>query len=364
MPQTCDGACAADSASGSETPCRCRSRSITLSTSNLSGTPAPDARADVVVVIVNYNAGAHLRRCLAALAAQTVKPQVTVLVDNASTDDSLSGLETRYPELRVIRAAQNLGFAAANNLGVREAPPTTWVVTLNPDAFPAPDWLEQLLRAAHTHPEYRFFASCLLLDGDATRLDGAGDCYHRSGLAWRRQHGQAALPAVAAGEVFAPCAAAALYRRDQFEAVGGFDADFFCYLEDVDLAFRLRLAGQRCWYVPEAQVLHVGSAVTGYRSDFSTYYGQRNLVWTYVQNMPSALLWRSLPLFLLVNLAALLIGARRGQFGVVARAKWAAVRGLGQALRKRRARQATRCVTDSELDQVLEQGWRALLRRR
>ncbi|MBN2886899.1 MAG: glycosyltransferase family 2 protein [Chromatiaceae bacterium] len=321
----------------------------------------PDDAADVLVVIVNYNAGIHLRRCLDALAAQSLRPRTVIVVDNASCDDSLAGLEQHYPQFQLIRSPCNLGFAAANNLGVREAPKTRWIATLNPDAFPASDWLEQMLRAVRQHPEYAMFASCLLLDGDDGRLDGAGDCYHPSGLAWRRRHAQLDKPPLPAGEVFAPCAAAALYQRSVFEAVGGFDEDFFCYLEDVDLAFRLRLLGERCWYVPEARVVHLGSAITGYRSDFSTYHGQRNLVWTYVRNMPAALLWRSLPLFFLVNLAALIVGWRRGQFGVVARAKWDALRGLNRCLKKRRATQATRQVECAELARAFTPGWRALL---
>ncbi|NKN32912.1 glycosyltransferase family 2 protein [Marichromatium bheemlicum] len=320
-------------------------------------------QADAVVVIVNYNAGDYLRRCLAALAAQCLKPRAVVLVDNASSDGSLEGLEQDYPELLLVRSDQNLGFAAANNLGVREAPETTWVVTLNPDAFPAPDWLEQMLKAAHERPGYAMFSSCLLCDDASGRLDGAGDCYHTSGLVWRRRHGQVDRPSLGAGEVFAPCAAAAMYRRQAFEEVGGFDEDFFCYLEDVDLAFRLRLAGERCWYVPAARVVHLGSAVTGYRSDFSTYYGQRNMVWTYLQNMPGALLWRSMPLFVLVNLAALVVGWRRGQLGVVARAKRDALRGLQNSLRKRQARQACRRVESAVLARSLTHGWRALLQR-
>ncbi len=96
-------------------------------------------------------------------------------------------------------------------------------------------------------------------------------------------------------EVFSACAAAALYRRDVFEALGGLDEDFFCYMEDVDLGFRLRLAGWGCTYVPTAVVHHVGSATSGRRSHFTTYHGHRNLVWVFFKNMPGALLWLYLP---------------------------------------------------------------------
>ena len=100
------------------------------------------------------------------------------------------------------------------------------------------------------------------------------------------------------GEIFAPCAAAALYRRAAFLEAGGFDEHFFCYMEDVDLGFRLRLLGYRCGYAPAAIVHHVGSGTTGARSPFTVYHGHRNLVWTYVKNMPTPWFWLYLPCLL------------------------------------------------------------------
>ena len=96
-------------------------------------------------------------------------------------------------------------------------------------------------------------------------------------------------------EVFAACAAAALYRRDAFEALGGFEERFFCYYEDVDLGFRLRLAGGRCVLEPRAIVRHVGSASSGQVSGFAEYHGTRNRLWTFLRDMPTALMPIALP---------------------------------------------------------------------
>ncbi len=90
-------------------------------------------------------------------------------------------------------------------------------------------------------------------------------------------------------DVFCACAAAALYRLDAFVASAGSTSDLFCYMEDVDLGFRLRLMGYRCRLVAGARVEHVGSGITGYRSATATYYGQRNLVWVFAKNMPTRL---------------------------------------------------------------------------
>jgi GT2 family glycosyltransferase len=90
-----------------------------------------------------------------------------------------------------------------------------------------------------------------------------------------------------------------LYRRSALIELGGFDEDYFCYVEDVDLGFRLRLAGHQCLYIPSSIVHHVGSGSTGGKnSDFAVYHGHRNLVWTYVKDMPGFLFW----LFLIPSL--------------------------------------------------------------
>ena len=167
-------------------------------------------------------------------------------------------------------------------------------------------------------------------------MDGSGDLYHVSGLSWRRDHGQ---PLAASerppGPVFSACGASAVYRRRLFLALGGFDEDLFCYMEDVDLGFRLRLVGETCRYVPAATALHAGSGTTARRSDFSVFHGHRNLVWVFVKDMPGPLLWLYLPLHLLLNLASIPWLAWRGQGRVAVRAKWAALRGLPRVWRRR-----------------------------
>src|SRR4030095_6314337 len=108
----------------------------------------------------------------------------------------------------------------------------------------------------------------------------------------------------------------------------GFDEDYFSYFEDVDLGFRLRLAGKKCLYVPEAIVHHVGTASTGKRSDFSVYYGYRNLIWTFVKDMPSPLFWIFLPLHIGTMLFFVVYLTSRGQGKVILKAIVDATRGL------------------------------------
>ena len=291
----------------------------------------------VTVLIVNYNAGPWLQRCIAALERQTFRDFSIVIVDNASTDRSLESVERNHPKIRLLRSTRNLGFAGGNNYGLARSPRSEWTALLNPDAFPRPDWLERLLAAAEANPEYAAFGSRLLSSEDGAALDGVGDAYHVSGNFWREGHGlSAAGRYLRPTEIFSPCAAAALYRTDALLSVGGFDEDYFCYAEDVDLGFRLRLAGHRCMYVPDAVVHHIGSAVAGTYSDFQLYHGHRNLVWTFVKNMPGWMFWVYLPYHLALNVYSSLQFALRGRGKVLVHAKIDAIRGLGKVLAKRR----------------------------
>ncbi len=306
------------------------------------------------MIVVNWNSGVYLRECLDALSRQRVRPARVLVVDNASDDGSAEGVERWLPGAELIRLAQNVGFAAANNHAVRMAENCEWVGLLNPDAFPEPDWLGALLRAARASPDYRSFASRLVSARSPDRLDGTGDVYTAAGLAWRRDHGRREPDAQPpAGEVFSPCAAAALYARDAFLEAGGFDESFFCYFEDVELAFRLRLAGHRCLYVPEAAARHVGSASAGRGSSFALYHGHRNLVWTYFKNMPLALLVLYLPFHLLWNAAAIVWFSLRGQSAPILRAKRDALLGLPRVLRQRRTVQARRVIGVRELRRAM-----------
>jgi GT2 family glycosyltransferase len=309
---------------------------------------------------VNWNGGQFLDRCLSALLAQTVAPHEIILVDNASTDTSLE-IVRRFPSVRLLAQNENLGFARGNNLAIEAASAESeWIALLNPDAFVEPRWLEALLLAAHDYPDFDAFGSKLVNAADPAVLDGAGDAYHVSGLVWRMGHGApASVNAEQVREVFSPCAAAALYRHKALLDVGGFDDVFFCYVEDVDLGFRLRLSGHRCLYVPQSVAHHVGSGTTGGKhSNFAVYHGHRNLVWAYVKNMPGFLLWAFLPIHLALNLATLLVFTWRGQGSVILKAKRDALIGLRGIWHKRREVQARRVVSPYSILRVMKKRFR------
>ena len=313
----------------------------------------------VSIIIVTWNSKKYLLQCLDHLLAQTVPGFEVILVDNGSQDDALDKLPEKYPslDLHIQRLNTNLGFAAANNLGASLAR-GKWLVLLNSDAFPAYDWLEKLLEAADKYPEMASFSSRQIQANNPMFLDGAGDAYHISGFAWRRYIG---YPIHDYGheqtEIFSPCAAAAMYLRSAFLEVNGFDEDFFSYFEDVDLGFRLQLMGYRCLYIPDAVVQHIGSASFGERSDFAFYHSHRNLIWTFVKNMPTPLIWRFLPAHLVANLIYLIYYSLKGRGPILWQAKLDALKGLSKTMSKRREIQKCVRVKVSELEKRMQHGW-------
>ena len=325
----------------------------------------------VSIIILSWNSGRYLPICLRALSNQSFKDFNVILVDNNSTDDSVDGLKDKWTDISIVvkKLETNLGFAVANNLGAHLAS-GKWIILLNADAYPEPDWLEQLITAAEENPEFNFFSSRQIQYNAQHLLDGAGDEYHIIGIAWRRYYNHFQKEyGLQQEEVFGACAAAAMYRREDFLSAGGFDEDYFSYFEDVDLSFRLRLAGGRCLYVPEAVVHHVGSASTGKLSDFVVYYGHRNLVWAFFKDMPGLLFWLYLPLHLAMNLFFLVSFIFKGKGRAIFKAKIDAIKGIPSVMKKRKDVQTLRKVSVKEVSHFMSKGlldpyWASRQRRR
>lgn len=307
---------------------------------------------EFAVIIVNYNSGERLKRCLDCLVNQTMPPKDIIVVDNASTDTSVLLAAQSALDFQLIRADHNLGFAAANNLAAKKTD-AIWLAFLNPDAYAEPNWLERLADGITDYPWADAFGSLQIDAQDPTRLDGAGDAYFFAGVPYRGHFGWRYDKPMEDGECFAPCAAAAVYRRVIFENLGGFEEDFFCYGEDVDLGFRLRLAGGRAVQINKAIVRHEGSGISGRRSDFTTYHGHRNRIWTYLRNMPLSILILSLPVHIMVNIYLAVRFSLNGQLPAYLRAIKDAIAGIPQQLRSRKTSAAHHQYAMKELISVM-----------
>ena len=311
----------------------------------------------VTIIIANWNGQFFLPTCLKALSAQTFTDFEVLVIDNGSTDGSVDTLQNDWPEVRLIQLESNQGFAAANNQGAKLAA-GEWVAFLNNDAYPEPGWLTALLASAQAHPGCTAFSSRILLVDPPNLLDSTGDIYHISGNAWHRGYRHEAQDFNPPhGDVFSACAAAALYRKADFLASGGFDEDYFAYMEDIDLGFRLRLNNLFTHYVPDAVVRHVGSATAGIESEFTVYHVHRNLVWCYVTNMPGGYLWLYLPVHLISALIFMVYYAKHGLGKPYLKAKWDALVGLKVAIHKRKHVQSQRKVDPGTVVAGMDHGW-------
>jgi GT2 family glycosyltransferase len=321
-------------------------------------TAVPTPIPEVSIVVVTWNGRRFLEACLTAAEAQGDVTAEIVLVDNASTDGTISFVRERFPRVRIVQLQENQGFAGGNNAGARAAR-GRFLAFLNNDTVPQPGWLAALRGGIDLETGVALATSRIVYLHDPTVIDSAGDGLFRAGGAFKRHHGDAVDAADRGGEVFGVCGAACLISTTVFEELGGFDADFFASHEDVDLSYRARLLGYRCRYVAEAIVHHVGSATLGTVSDFAVFHGQRNLEWMYFKNTPGSLLIRTLPAHVLYNTAAGLHFARQGRLGAFLKGKWAAIAGFPGVMRKRDQVQRTRRVGSAAIEPHLERSWLA-----
>jgi GT2 family glycosyltransferase len=308
----------------------------------------------VTAVVLNYCGRRLLEVVLPSLVAQTYEALEIVVVDDASTDDSLAYLAREWPRVRVVANPVNVGVSAALNLAV-DASTTPLVALLNSDLELEPDWTSEMVRALIQTPDAASAACKLRNYHRRAELDGAGDLITTRGTARSRGQGEEDSGQFDRPEsVVAPTAGAALYRRDAFGLVGPFDETFRAYYEDVDWGLRAQLAGLRCVYVPSAVAYHMGSATTGGTGN-PVVYGllRRNHVAVVVKDFPASVLLRHLPGILHHQLGGLVLSARTGRLGLHLRALGDAAVALPGWLRSRRRIQGTRRLAPRDFDRLL-----------
>ncbi|HEX7181294.1 MAG TPA: glycosyltransferase family 2 protein [Thermoanaerobaculia bacterium] len=262
----------------------------------------------VSVALLSWNGRRHLETCLSALAAQDdpgVDWEVLVL-DNGSTDGTAGWMRReilpRMPRIRLIESPVNLGFCAGNNRLAAEASGDA-VAFLNNDTRPEPRWLACLVEALAAAPPDVAAVSGKIVDWEGERLDfGRGVMTfdgHAFQLDFRRPLASARVPGAGEELLFA-CGGNMLIRRESFLAAGGFDEDYFAYLEDVDLGWRLWSGGERIVFVPDAVVRHRSSATSDLLGLFNRgFLFERNAFLTAYKNYEAGLWERVMPALLL-----------------------------------------------------------------
>jgi GT2 family glycosyltransferase len=306
----------------------------------------------VSVIIVNYNGKIFLKNCLSSLFAQSYPAIEIIFVDNGSSDGSIDYVKKEFPSVKIIASKKNLGFAKGNNIGIKEAKGEL-IATLNNDTEVTSHWLYWLVKAINSKDKVGMCASKMLFMNKPEMINSTGICISRSGTCWDRgifelDTGQYE----SMEEVFGPCAGAALYRKSMLSEIGLFDEDFHAYMEDTDLAFRGRLAGWKCLYVPKAIIYHVHGGTGGFESDYTIYFGNRNVLWNPIKNFPKLLLISSLPWIIGRNIAVIPYYILKGHTNAVIIAKVDAIKGIPKMLAKR-----SRCMVDENEIRRYVQTW-------
>lgn len=311
------------------------------------------------VIIPNYNGQRFMPTLFDALAKQTFRDFEIILVDDASTDQSIAWLEENWqeenaPDLRIIVNHRNVGFVTSVNTGA-DAARGRIIVLLNSDTDPEPNWLAELAKTICEQPRAAIVASKILLHTERDTLHATGDLMGVDGIprnrgVWEKDNGQYD----AATSIFSGSGCGLAIHKAVWDTLGGFDEDFWMYLEDVDLAFRAQLSGWQAVFAPQARLYHRLSATSG--DILASYYVGRNTIWTIAKNMPTSLLTRHLPAIVTSQLT-IMFDALKNIQGEAARARlrgqFDGLVGLPRQLVKRRTIQARRHLTDYEFEQRL-----------
>ncbi len=304
----------------------------------------------ISLIVLAYNSGKYLDRCLAALSRFDAE---IICADNGSSDGTdFAALKAQFPAVRFRLHGENLGFAAGNNRAAEDAS-GDWLGFINPDAFAEAGWLDAMQAAITADPEAALLTSLQLDAADPSKMDGAGDAITFFGFPYRMGFGQPLTDNLPPAQVFSPCGAAFVIRRELWRQLGGFDERFFTYCEDADLGFRAQLLGHRCRFVPQARVLHVGSASTSVRSDFALYHGYRNRVWLYLKTMPMVVLIPTLPVHIGLTLLGAAIDTFKGKGRIVSKALGDAISGMGPIFAARKIIMKTKRIEALRLAALL-----------
>lgn len=255
----------------------------------------------IYIIIPNYNGLNHLKTCFDSLRIQSYKEFKTVLVDNASSDESITFTKDNYPEVNIISLDKNYGFSKTVNSGIEFAlkdENSKYVILLNNDTECKEDLIEQLL-SGFKDDNTGSVACKMLSYYDHNIIDNAGLYMDIKDLPFLRGHYEKDKGQYDKSEfIFGACAGAGMYKKEVFEKLGLFDEDFFAYHEDMDFNIRMQLYGYKCYYNPNAVCYHKGSATSGNKSNFKIYLCEKNIYLLRIKNYPLKILMSNSIFFL------------------------------------------------------------------
>lgn len=244
----------------------------------------------VSVVTPNYNGKNFLYDYFNSLNENSSEIGEVIIIDNGSSDGSQDFIKETSQKLNfpviLIENNKNLGFAEAVNQGIAKSK-YDYIFSLNNDTVLEKKAILELLKLIKKDNNVFSVSSKMIQFKNRDLIDDAGDDYTLLAYTKKIGNNHSANEYNEVFEVFSSCAGAAVYRKDLLLKLGGFDSEFFAYMEDVDLAYRAKIEGYKNLFCPKAIVYHIGSATTGSQyNEFKVRLAARNNVWVVYKNFP------------------------------------------------------------------------------
>lgn len=314
----------------------------------------------VSIIILNWNGKKWLAKCLLTIIKTSYPQKEIIVVNNGSTDDSAVFVKKHFVQVKIIELKKNVGYAKANNIGVQHAH-GKYILILNNDTTVTVGFLEPMIDAMEKdpsigviQPQIRSMIHRNLLDSMGSYLTSTGFLYYTG---YMKKHSLAQYRKIQ--QVYSIKGACFLMRKEDFVTLGGFDEDFFCYVEETDLCHRVWLFGKKVIYFPKSVIYHYGGGDMHLmtRDELILYRSFRNRIISFIKNLSIVEILRILPIHIALCEIYIFSSLLRGQYGRAKGAQLGLIDGflsIPRSIRKRKIIQRSiRKISDSDLMLVI-----------
>lgn len=308
----------------------------------------------ISILIVNWNGKKWLKNCFDSLKKQTYKKFEIIFIDNGSTDDSIHFVKSTFPSVKIVKNKSNMGFAKANNIGLKHAK-GKYIFLLNNDTISAPSALAEFIEGFKHIPQAGSIQSKLVMMYNKKILDVCGSYWTDSSFLYHFGMNQQANKPIynVPAPFFTNKGASMMIKREVIEKLGLFDDDFWSFYEETDLCHRMWIAGYECWHYPKAVIYHaVGGTATTFSNSYIQFHNFKNKLLSFLKNFELRTLIYVLPVFILVNILLSLYWLLSGKFShffSLYRAIFWNMVNLPMTLKKRMIIQKKRIVSDVQV---------------
>ncbi|HUQ85182.1 MAG TPA: glycosyltransferase family 2 protein [Candidatus Limnocylindrales bacterium] len=308
----------------------------------------------ISIIIINWNGEKWLRGCFRSLKKQSYPNFEIILVDNASSDNSVEFIKKYYPKTKIINNKENIGFAGGNNIGYKHTK-GQYILLLNNDTTVEKDFLKNFVKAFDEIPNLGSVQSKIVLMNVANKLDVVGSYWTGSSFLYYYGYGKnaSATKYNKSMPFFSNKGASMLIKREVIEKVGLFDDDFWCYYEETDFCHRVWLAGYECWYYPKAVAHHaMGGTSLAFDNSYIQFHNFKNKLLSFLKNFEKKSLMSIIPIYLIINIFLSFTWLLQGKFKhflALYKSLWWNVIHLRRTLRKRKIIQSHRIISDQAI---------------